>query len=170
MGIWREVTKEKEKTKIAQIINGLSGEPLEVIMSLKEEDIWKENGLDIIIDNLKQRYCRNKEQESYIKVKKLLDMEQQKDETFREYISRYDKATRDCEKLNDIKISDKVHAYQLISNSNMKDMERKLIINKIEGIQENIYINTKESIVNMMESVIILKEKEEKNIYLFLYI
>ena len=64
--IWRKVTKEKEKTKIAQIINGLFGLPLEIIMSLKEEDIWKENGLDIIINNLKERYFRSKEQERYI--------------------------------------------------------------------------------------------------------
>src|SRR5678815_1839316 len=47
--IWREVSEENEKTKLAQIIGGLAGEPLEVIMSLNEKEIWTKDGVEKII-------------------------------------------------------------------------------------------------------------------------
>lgn len=154
--IWIETSTGSDKNKSAMLISGLSGNALDTIKKINKETILTEQGYEIIIEELKKRYGKDQAVEEYKRITEFNNIKQLENEEYREFISRFDRAMKDCERIKDVTMNKKCNAYMMIERSRMNDIERKMILTKITDA-EDPYEETKKSINNIMSSAVARK-------------
>lgn len=161
---WINNTEIPDKKKSAMIINGLNEKALETIKMISTEKIYKDGGYKEILTALDERFAKDKSNHEFVKAISFMDIKQQPNESYKEFVNRYDRAKSECEKIKDITMSDKMHSYLIIHRSNMKEIEKKMILTHIHGIEENKYEEAKKYINNIMESIVAQSNEKEKQV------
>jgi hypothetical protein len=157
--IWIEATDGSDKNKSAMIISGLSGNALDTIKKMPKETILNDHGHEIIIEELKKRYGQDQSVEEYKRITEFNNIKQLEEEDYREFISRFDRMKKDCERIKDVNMNKKCNAYMMIERSKMNDIERKMILTRITEV-EDPYEEAKKAINNIMSSAVTKKERK----------
>lgn len=159
---WLSNSEITDKKKSAMIINGLYDKALDTIKMIPLEKIYASKGYEEIIKALDSRFAKDKSNQEFMKTISFMDIKQHPEESYKEFVSRYDRSKMECEKIQDIKMSDKMHSYMIIHRSNMKEIEKKMILTHIHNIEHDKYEEAKRFINNIMESLVAQNHQDSR--------
>jgi hypothetical protein len=130
---WVWMVKGEEKHIGLKVRKALSGEPWELVAGIKREELVKEDGWINITDILDKKYGVDKRREKMINMKKLFRIERSKDESIKDFISRFDLIMRKCS-LNGMAALDEEHKGGLLmGRSCLDEQEEKILIGALDG-------------------------------------
>ena len=125
--VWLWKVKSLDDCPGLTLMCALRGDAWELVTSLKKEEIAKENGHELIMKVLNKRYGIDETQLRLDNMDKLFKIERGKDEDVQEFISRYDSATRTCEKWGMQALSEEYKGGYLLHRSNLDRYEEKIV-------------------------------------------
>lgn len=131
--IWDLVTDLQPEKKALAVTLSLSGKAKEVALSIKAEDLNKNDGLKILTEKLDGVYLRDSKDKTYDVYTRFDSFRKHDEMTMSEYTVEFDQRYQKCKSM-DMALPDAILAFKLLDGANLSLQERQLALTAIKEI------------------------------------
>ena len=126
--MWGKFTKFAKKEQASVLtVKALKGEARSTALSMPEEELEADDGLDKLIKELDKLYLKDKDMLGYESWKKISKYKRQANSSILSYCAEYRRIRTEAKKY-DIVVSDTTFSFMLLDNSGFSEREKMLIL------------------------------------------
>lgn len=135
----------------------LKDEAWRVVDGIDIEILTGTMAIETILKKLDSRYKKDSRLENIKKIMTFYDIKREKDENIRQFFDRFEKARRECRKIETAESKDLIEGWFALLRANLSDIEKQIVLGAcIEGNQG--YDNVKKEVIRIFET----DEKESR--------
>jgi hypothetical protein len=143
----------------------LKGKAYDLCKDIDRKELMKEDGKKEILKILDKTFKKDGRLDKMEKAMKLYKIEKQKEETMKEYVTRYETYSRECEKAGGGKMTEEMKGSHLLGQANLTNIELHIVLGAC-GEEEYEFEKIKTSLMRIFQEKDKSTEKEEKKTWI----